>query len=194
MEQSHTRLVKLLGFALIICFGALAYVTSLYFSLIKKPLINGPQSATQTTPVLTPTSIITPTQNPIQTPTSTPTLLIQDTQKYTDTKFGFTLEFPNTWKSYVVTTNNQNGYSVGFSFKDPHQPFTIFQIYHYTKSQWIGLQKNPMTKLIEQSDGSVFACDGCCKSSGNFTGGGQFDQFQIDRCKEVPEILKTFSL
>lgn len=118
----------------------------------------------------------------------------EDWSVYKNEKFGFELKFPLTWDGYGVNEEDYPDYSyAGFSFKDGHRSFTIFQIIRYDKRQWesVGGENLPV-KILHQSDDFVLVCDGCWQSDGDFTGGGQFDQFQIERCKEVPEIVKTF--
>lgn len=136
------------------------------------------------------------------TPTQEPIIIISKSLTetnnsfvYQDIKNNFTLEFPETWKGYVTTTDNlSNRYSVGFSFRGIHQPYVIFRISYFTKRQWDSLKDTKMYKILEQPDGSIITCDGCCNSSEDTTGEGQFDIFQVARCKEVPFILKTLNL
>ena len=117
-----------------------------------------------------------------------------DWHVYNNEKYNFELKFPLSWDNYVVSEGDYSNYSyVGFSFRgDNRQPFTIFQIIKYTKEQWESINKELPLKILDQSDDYVLFCDGCCYDDGDFYGGGQFDNFQIERCKEVPEILKTF--
>lgn len=114
---------------------------------------------------------------------------------YINSDLGFALTFPKTWEGYKATQGNYPTSSyVGFSFGGNRQPFTIFQIIKYTKQQWDANPKNVPLKILDQNNEHVFVCDGCCNTIGDFTGGGQFDDFQVARCKEVPEILKTFNI
>lgn len=120
---------------------------------------------------------------------------IPDTTFYINMNYGFELDFPRTWDDYYDTQQDYPNYShVSFSFMDGHRPFTIFQIIKYTTKQWDALPVNPYKKILHQSEKGVFVCDGCCDENGDFTGGGQFDEFQIERCKEVPEIIKSFKI
>jgi hypothetical protein len=112
---------------------------------------------------------------------------------YKNSDYGFSLKLPKTWEDYKVNQGTYPNYSyVGFSFGDNHQPFTIFQIVRFSKEQWDKGIKSPSYKIIGQNDTQVLVCDGCCTETEDTTGGGQFDSFQVARCKEVPEILKTF--
>lgn len=142
---------------------------------------------------------IVPVQ-PIEPVTSTPvvvappsTLPNQDIN-YKNQTFGFALTFPQTWEDFNTSEMAYDSYSsVCFSFKQP-QPFCIFQIIKFNKDQW-GQVKNKSDKnILSETGDSVTICDGCCEKSGDTTGGGQFNQFQIDRCKEVPSIIKTFKV
>ena len=179
-NQSDQNLIRLLSIALIISLFSIAFLVGKYFKQIQK----------QSSVVLnTHLQNIRPSRN-LKLPENQED--ISDWQKYKNEKIGFEIQLPKTWQGYSVTsTNSVNLSSVGFSFKQNHQPFIIFQINQYTKVQWNSLKKNSMIKLIDQPNGSVLACDGCCSNTSDTTGGGQFDQFQIARCKEVPSILKT---
>jgi len=133
----------------------------------------------------------------VELPTEQEVIDTSDWQTYRNEEYGFTLEFPSTWDGYFSGGTNYPNYSyVGFSFKDDNRrPFTIFQIVRYNNQQWelIG-GKVPQQKILSQSDDFTLVCDGCCYEDGDFTGGGQFDEFQKERCKEASEIVKTFSL
>lgn len=119
----------------------------------------------------------------------------ENTIDYTNADYGFSLTFPKTWEGYKATQGDYPTSSyVGFSFGGDHQPFTVFQIIKYTKQQWDASPKNVPLKILDQNSERVFVCDGCCSENGDFTGGGQFDDFQISRCKEVPAIIETFKL
>jgi len=115
---------------------------------------------------------------------------------YTNSKFGFEIKFPKTWEGYKVSESEFPEYSyVAFSFQSPHQPFSMIQIIKRTLSQWKKLGKpydDPSVLYV--SGDSVLTCEMCCGTDNNFTGGGQFDEFQIARCKEGAEIIKTFKI
>lgn len=182
-KQSDQTLINLLVVALILSLSSILFISNKYLDLVDRQttyLINTQAQNTRPTRI---SQIVTSPAD------------ISDWQKYQNEKYGFEIQFPKTWQGYSVTPlDSTNNFSVGFSFKEPHQPFTIFQIVRYTKDQWVDLNKNSMTKLSTQPDGSVLACDGCCSINSDFTGGGQFDEFQISRCKEVPNILQSFKL
>lgn len=181
-KQSDQKLINLLIAALILSLASILFISSKYLNLVDKQTLYLISNQSQDTrSIRTPQVATTPAD-------------ISDWQKYQNEKYGFEIQFPKTWQGYSVTAlDSINNFSVGFSFKDPHQPFTIFQIVRYTKDQWNALNKNSMTKIATKPDGSVLACDGCCSINSDFTG-GQFDQFQIARCKEVPNILQSFKL
>ena len=116
-------------------------------------------------------------------------------QVYKNAKFGFELKFPPTWDGYAVSEGDYPDYNyVAFSFKGDHQPFSIFSIISYTKEQWEKVKGITAGKVLSQSDDRVLVCDGCCLADGNYTGGGQFDAFQIERCQEGSQIIKTFQV
>jgi len=120
---------------------------------------------------------------------------ISEWSVYRNTNFGFELKFPKSWDGYQVHEGVYPNYSyVSFSFSGNHQPFTIFQIVRRTSEQWVNIGGNPGEKILDKSSYGYMVCDGCCDSIGDFTGGGQFDIFQVARCKEAPEIIKTFQL
>ena len=129
---------------------------------------------------------------------TTPTEKIADLLSYSNPNLGFSLELPKTWEGYrateMVKKNPDHDY-VGFSFDGTNrQPFTIFQIISYTNNQWTSVKNKSAVTILSQTDDKVLVCDGCCTTTGDTAGGGQFDDFQVSRCKEVPEILKTFRL
>jgi len=114
---------------------------------------------------------------------------------YKNEKFSFELKFPDTWDGYIVTEGDYPDYSyVAFSFKDGHQPFAIFSVVRYSQKQWEVISQNTALLVLKQLDGGVLVCDGCCKEDGEFYGGGQFDEYQIERCKEASQIIKTFKI
>ncbi|MFA6383427.1 MAG: Gmad2 immunoglobulin-like domain-containing protein [Parcubacteria group bacterium] len=113
---------------------------------------------------------------------------------YSNKNLGFSLGFPESWKGYVATESSfPNDKSVSFSFKDGHQPFSLFTIRIYTSSEWANTSNKSALEKITEDEGKVFVCDGCC-GKGPTDGGGQFDKFQQDRCKEGGKILETFQL
>jgi putative hemolysin len=116
-----------------------------------------------------------------------------DWEIYKNDKLGYELKLPKTWVGYKITEGDNPTFSYsGFSFGSPHQPFTIFYINRYDKKQWDAVVKKDAVKVLDQSDDTVLVCDGCCFENGDFTGGGQFDEFQKQRCRDVPQIIKTF--
>lgn len=137
---------------------------------------------------------------PIEPVTSTPVVVepspTQPNQDiaYNNQTFGFTLDFPQSWSGFDTSELEYDSYSsVCFSFKQP-QPFCIFQIVKYNKSQWEQMKSKYANNILSETNDSVTICDGCCEEGGDTSGGGQFNQFQIDRCKEVPNIIKTFKI
>ena len=113
---------------------------------------------------------------------------------YKNEKFKFELKLPGNWSGYNIVESDYPVFSsVAFSFNKEHQPFSIFSIIKYSKEQWND-SKNPLLRVLDQSGEAILVCDGCCDEGGDTTGGGQFDEFQIERCKEVPQIIKTFKI
>lgn len=179
-KQTDKNLIRLLAAALIISLGSVAFLSSRYLDLVDKqtnylltsqPLVSNIQRSSNLSSVAT---------------SEIPELV------YRNGDYGYEIQFPQSWQGYsFVKSDPSDPTAVGFVFKEFHQPFAIFQIKHYTKKQWDSLKKNTMKKLFERPDGSIIACDGCCYSNGDTTGGGQFDEFQVERCKEAPLILEN---
>lgn len=103
--------------------------------------------------------------------------------KYTDSKWGFTLQFPDSWSSYTVKHEESNSdNSVFFSVKDQAN---IFAIVIFTKSQWDNYLKNDLKTFdyITENDSYVFA--------------SQSHQNGVERSvlvKDISSILSTFKL
>lgn len=119
--------------------------------------------------------------------------------KYNNETYGFELTLPETWKNGKATEHeNENWTDICFSvINEGSMPFCIFQLVIYDESEWQkNLKTNPKLEsdVISKTGGNIITCSGCCKEGDDVTGGGQFDEFQIQRCKEAPMILKTFKL
>ena len=115
-------------------------------------------------------------------------------RSYENKNFGFSLGFPESWKGYIATEDSQSGNkNVCFNFKDGRMPFCIFYVRVMPQSEWDDVVKKTGYVKITEDEGNVYLCSGCC-GQGDTTGGGQFDQFQQERCKEVGKILETFEL
>lgn len=123
-----------------------------------------------------------------------PQQLIPNT--YQNTKYGFELVFPATWKS----TRGDFGYNeemypdFGYvSFQPDNSRFEIFQIGIFTKEQWNNWSSKTDVHILGQSDAYVFTSSEYQKNiSDDCSGGEQFNNFERDRCKETPKILSTF--
>lgn len=116
-------------------------------------------------------------------------------ETYSSDKYKFEIKIPPTWEGYRANSGDYPTYShVGFSFGGPRQPFEILSIVSFTQDQWDDIINKSGFTLLHQSDDQILACGSCCIEGGDVLGGGQFDQFQIERCKEVPSILKTFKV
>lgn len=130
------------------------------------------------------------------TPNTVEQQVVEPTQDtvYKNQTYGFTLTFPQSWYGFNAAEQTYDAYSsVCFSFKQP-QPFCIFQIVKLNNSQWEQVKNKENKSILSKTDDSIILCDGCCKYGDDTTGAGQFNQFQIDRCKEVPNIIKTFKI
>jgi hypothetical protein len=115
-------------------------------------------------------------------------------QTYQNEKLSFELKLPPTGNGYKATEGEYPSYSyVGFSFSGAHQPFEIFKIVRYSKEQLAAAGGKLLGKVLSQTDEATLVCDGCCDSKGDFTGGGQFDNFQKARCQEAPQIIATLA-
>lgn len=122
------------------------------------------------------------------TPRLTPTEQHTGWQEYKNEEYGFSLSLPETWEGYKATTHNyKNVRDICFSF-ERGLPICIFQIYIHTKVEWEEIEKLPSYKqpsYINENDEFVFSYDyspDCV----------QHDEFQCERSKEVPTIIKTF--
>jgi hypothetical protein len=114
---------------------------------------------------------------------------------YTDEKYKFQLEMPLSWEGYRANSGDYPTYSyTGFSFGGQRQPFEIFKIVSFNNEQWDTVPNKSLFTVLHQADNQIYACDGCCANVDDASGGGQFDEFQVERCKEVPEILKSFKV
>jgi len=132
-------------------------------------------------------------EEPCAKPATSNTL---DWLTYTNSENGFQISLPNTWAGYTATSGEHADFSqVSFSFVQDHQPFSLIQILIYSPQQW---EKAPDTikslKVLSDQGDRIYVCDGCCGLDENYTGGGQFDLFQQERCKEGAQIVETFGL
>lgn len=178
-NQSDQDLIRLLFIALIISLFSIAFLTAKCFLLIEKEHKSLFNIHLQNT-------------RPARGSQLNESI---DWRKYNNKEIGIEIQFPDTWQGYhIATLDTKNPPSVGFSFNQVHRPFIIFQIYNFTKTQWNELANNTLHKIFTHPDGSVLACDGCCTPISDLTGGGQFDQFQVERCKEVPLILQSLKI
>lgn len=113
-----------------------------------------------------------------------------DTKTYVNQQFGFELAFPKSWEGYKATSSPTQ---VSFSFGGSRQPFSIFSVIYWTTGEWEKISNKSGFKVLDQTSQGVLVCDGCCFEAGDTSGGGQFDNFQVERCSEAPGIVNTFS-
>lgn len=98
---------------------------------------------------------------------------------YTNTKLGFSLTFPATWKGYITNESN-NGVSFGFA-----EQKNLFSVVMYSRSEWqkIKSQDGPTPNYLGENSQSVF---------GYSTAQDGGDGAMIERMREIPNIVKTF--
>lgn len=102
---------------------------------------------------------------------------------YSNSKYQFSLKFPVTWEGYKATEPGNGGTICFFIPSSGSQPFCIFQLYILSENESI---PNAL-KLVGQTDSWKITTDKNISC-------GEFNDFQCDRAKEVPEILKTFAV
>lgn len=106
---------------------------------------------------------------------------------YTDATYGFTLKFPQAWKSYVAKKRELNwgtlgiSASVDFGFMEQD---SLFNISSHTKDQWqkIKSEEGPMPTYLGENS-YVFGYS-ITQDATNKT--------MAERIKEIPSILTTF--
>jgi len=108
---------------------------------------------------------------------------------YTNTEYGFTLIFPETWKDYTVKDETFEGvrgsiYRVSFGFTAQDE---LFHVNMYSKSVWNDLQseEGPISTYLAENDQYVYAYS---------TAQDAANETMVARMSEVQEILKTFTL
>lgn len=129
---------------------------------------------------------------------------------YRNEKYNFTLSFPQTWTSVrgdfnfdeetaaCASSKSRLCFSE-ISFSPDGTRFIFLKIFLYTHSQWSLLPKEKKIGIyvLGKNNDYVFTSDIDPKkdvSNDECIGGGQFDSFEHDRCKEVPNILRTFTM
>lgn len=122
--MNQKSIIAILGVVVVILIG-----TTVYFATTSKesqPVAPAPKLVQQ--PVSTPA-----TQQPTQQVTPTP----QPAQGivYTNTQYGFQLNFPDSWKGYSVKNLAPEQKEVRFDFGVPNLD-GIFTVFVYTKDQW----------------------------------------------------------
>ncbi len=121
-------------------------------------------------------------------PTTTREIDSSTWTEYINTKYGFTVSFPDTWKDYSVKERklnwgtNGSSNSVDFILKNNVQMFNVTML---TKKQWTAISKleGPKPTLLEENDTYVFA----------YTRAQDFGDL-ISYAKDISEIVKTFKL
>ncbi|MCF7835734.1 MAG: hypothetical protein K9M15_01290 [Candidatus Marinimicrobia bacterium] len=127
---------------------------------------------------------------------------------YRNEEFGFEIGILPTWESYNVSvskcchnisSNELNNFTdIIFSPKAVDR-FGIFEIMIFTKEQWNRWQRDSHKielYVLGQNDLYVMAIDNMQTEDAliDCTGGGQYNKFEQARCKEIPQIIKTFEI
>lgn len=114
----------------------------------------------------------------------------EDGIKYTNTPYGFSLMFPESWKGFVATNRSLEWNTIGISdsidFGFPVQD-SLFNISIFTKDQWQMLQaeEGPKPTFISENTTHVFAYERAQYAE---------NDAMIERMKEVPAIIATFKI
>jgi hypothetical protein len=148
-------------------------------------------------PVSTPTP--TPKTETLMENTSAPQIVAVpvNPNTYQNKKYGFEITFPETWKNppnfgFKEQMSPDFGY---VSFQPQGTNFNTLQIEVFTKDQWNKWKNKSGSHILGQNDAYVYAFSQDPNNiKDDCTGGGQFSKFEKDRCKEVPQIIKTFKL
>lgn len=112
------------------------------------------------------------------------------TMVYNNSKYGFSLTFPQTWDGYTTKSRKLNwgdsGTSDSIDFGYSTQT-SLFNISVLTKNQWkqIKSQAGPKPTYLGENDLYVF---------GYSTAQDAVNNTIISRMKEIPEIVKTFEV
>ena len=104
--------------------------------------------------------------------------------------YKFSLTFPETWKDFIVKNRNidwdilgtSDSIDIGFLAQD-----SLFNISMHTKDQWqkILSQEGPMPTYLGENSLYVFAYERAQYAA---------DDAMIERMKEIPTIISTFTL
>lgn len=121
---------------------------------------------------------------------------------YANLRYGFSLDFPETWKGFRTTTHEygpSGPYSatVCFWFDRRHSPnLCVLQIIVLTPAQWARTRNGDATEVVPllRTAQFVLSADSVTNSSSldAFTC-LQMDEFQCDRRREAPQILASIS-
>ncbi len=121
-------------------------------------------------------------------PTTTIVVATTTWSEYINTKYGFTISFPDTWKGYAVKERklswgtNGSSNSIDFMLNNDIKMFNITML---TKKQWAAISKLDGQKLtlLDENNTYVFA----------YTRAQDFGDL-ISYAKDISEIVKTFKL
>ncbi len=133
-------------------------------------------------------NIIAPTSTTVTTTDNNPT---STEIAYKNTEYGFSLEFPNTWKGYTTknrildwgTIGTSDSIDFGFSTQD-----SLFNIGMYSKSQWqkIKSEEGPTPTYLGENSQYIF---GFAQANGALV-----NDIIVARMAEVKDIIKTFKI
>lgn len=130
---------------------------------------------------------------PSITPCPSATPISEAPLTYSDDTYGFTLDFPGTWKNFQVSNNpGPDPRIVTITVPDPSSdalPIGSLNIYMFTKAEWNSHPKKP--HYITENSDYIFATDPFITTDAECV---QLDSFQCDRSLEVPSIIDTFKL
>jgi len=109
---------------------------------------------------------------------------------YTNTKYGFTLTFPETWRGYVTKNNNTSYTSILFGLPLSYQN-DVFSIEVLTKSAWEDKKAagGGYTSYLGENDQYVFAY-----TTGMLDVPSEFNTMRRALEKEVKNIILTFKI
>jgi len=129
-------------------------------------------------------------------PTSVDDLIISSKKsegtekKYIDSMAGYQLDIPSSWKGYMTSRINHSQVAFGFVESNSGEFYDLMVLIEQPKNIYESNKEGSGLVYIGEvtKNKNVILCGGsCCKESFS----GTYD-FQSNRCKEVPEILKTF--
>lgn len=119
-----------------------------------------------------------------------------DWKTYRNDEYGFSLNFPESWSGYKITTHKpEHQTDICFFIKEKGElSFCLFQIIVYTKEQW-DLFKEKSPQIIQDNENSKYFFRYSYMKDVSKTKNcenQELSQFQCDRSREAHQILSTF--